>query len=574
MLKEINYSISFKSPSSHYCEVSIHLKNNSSDVLFFSMPVWTPGSYMIRDFAGKVQDVLSKDSKGKKLFAEKISKNTWRVDTLSSKMLTFSYRVYCNELTVRTSEITSDHAFLNTSGVFMSVKGHEQLQCNLSIDLPKEWKQISTGLRPVGKNKYTADNYDTLIDCPIELGNQKVLEFFVRNVPHRICIAGIGNYDEKKLIHDFTKIAEAQIRFFGDKIPYEHYTYIINLVEKGGGGLEHLNSFAVLFPRLSFSDAKAYRKFLGLVSHEFFHLWNVKRIRPAALGPFDYDRENYTKSLWVAEGWTSFYDNVFLLRAGLINAEEYLEFLEHELNDVMRFTGRFHQALRESSFDTWIKFYKKDENTNNSQVSYYTKGALVATMLNVEIISATNCKRSLDDVLLQLYGDFQKDPSKGFTEERVKQIAEEVCGKNLDDFWKKYLDGTDELPIRNYLEKCGIETIDENEKVSCSLDIETKSENGKLLIAKVFEGGSAHSAGLNSGDEIISVDNYRVDAETMNRIIADKKNGDKIDVLIARKGIVKLIQIKLEKPLPKYKLKLAEKPGKKEKQFLEKWLNG
>jgi predicted metalloprotease with PDZ domain len=207
-------------------------------------------------------------------------------------------------------------------------------------------------------------------------------------------------------------------------------------------------------------------------------------------------------------------------------------------------------------------------------VSYYTKGALVATMLNVEIISATNCKRSLDDVLLQLYGDFQKDPSKGFTEERVKQIAEEVCGKNLDNFWKKYLDGTDELPIRNYLEKCGIETIDENEKVSCSLDIETKSENGKLLIAKVFEGGSAHSAGLNSGDEIISVDNYRVDAETMNRIIADKKNGDKIDVLIARKGIVKLIQIKLEKPLPKYKLKLAEKPGKKEKQFLEKWLNG
>jgi len=574
VIKEINYSVSFSDPLTHYCEVSINIKGIATEALLFSMPVWTPGSYMIRDYAGKVQNETATDNKGQCRSSEKISKNTWRVQTGGSKEINFSYRVYCNELTVRTSEVTSEHAFLNNSGVFMFVRGYENLPCRLNINLPKQWKEVSTGLEQTGKNKYRADNYDVFIDCPVEVGNQTILEFQIKKIPHKICLVGTGNYDAKKLIKDFRMIAETQIKFFNGKIPYKDYTYIVQLVEKGGGGLEHLNSFVVQFPRLNFNDAKMYRKFLGLVSHEFFHLWNVKRIRPEALGPFNYDRENYTQSLWVAEGWTSYYDNVLLRRTGLINNEEYLEFLEHEVNDIMRFSGRFHQPLRESSFDTWIKFYKKDENTNNAQVSYYTKGALVATMLNIEIMTETNCNKSLDEVMLNLYDDYTKNPRVGYTEDRVKQLCESLCGKSLDDFWRKYLDGTDELPIAEYLARCGVIMVDENASVKCSLDIESKSENGKLLIVKVFANGSAYSAGLSSGDELLAIDGYRVDTELMNKIIADKKAGEEIEVMISRKGIMRNIKVSMLKPLPKYKLTLAPDIRADQKKMFEKWILG
>ncbi|MBX7041603.1 MAG: PDZ domain-containing protein [Ignavibacteria bacterium] len=569
----INYRISFSDAIDHYCDVIIEVNCVPDEPVFFSMPVWTPGSYLVRDYAGKIHNV-SASSSGVSKRIEKISKNTWRVEPGNSDSITFAYRVYCNELTVRTSEVNESHAFLNSSGVFMFVRGRQHLPCALSVELPKSWHKISTGLEKAGSNRFSAANYDEFIDCPLEIGNHNVLEFNIRNIPHRICITGTGNYDSGQLVSDFRKIAETQIRFFGNTIPYKHYTYIVHLVEKGGGGLEHLNSFVVQFPRLNFTDAKAYRKFLGLVSHEYFHLWNVKRIRPVALGPFDYDKENYTQSLWIAEGWTSYYDNVFLVRAGLISPEEYLEMLGHEYNDIMRFTGRFRQALRESSFDTWIKFYKKDENSNNTQISYYTKGALVAALLNIEIMTSTDCRKSLDDVMKQLYKDYLENPAVGYTEDRVKEIAESVCGKNLNAFWKKYLDGTDEIPIRQYLSKCGIAVKDVNEHASCSLDAETKSENGRLLITKLFEGGSGYSAGLSSGDEIIAIDGYRVDEELMKKILSGKKKGDEINVLTARKGMTKLIKVILKAPLPKFSLSLKPALSPKESKLLDKWLRG
>ncbi len=574
MSEKVRYKISFDEPLSHYCDVSVKLKCGPEGAVRFSMPAWTPGSYMVRDYSGKVHGVSAKGSQGNELVVEKTTKNTWTVYGFQSTEIELSYRVYCNELTVRTSEINAGHAFLNTSGIFMFAEGLEHLPCILEIKLPRIWKRISTGLDPAGKNTFKAENYDTLIDCPVLIGNQEVLEFKVNNIPHRICISGEGNYDPKKLISDFTKIVQTQVNFFRGEIPYRHYTFLVLLVDKGGGGLEHLNSFAVVFPRLNFTDNTAYRKFLGLVSHEFFHLWNVKRIRPLALGPFDYHKENYTKSLWIAEGWTSYYDNVFLVRAGLITPAEYLEMFEHELNDVMRYQGRFRQGLRESSFDTWVKFYKKDENTNNTQVSYYTKGALAAALLNVEIMRSTNCRHSLDDVLLKLYDDFLRDPSTGYTEDRVKEIAEFYCGKKLDLFWKNVIDGTSELPVFKMLSDCGVKTIDENENSPCSLDLETKSENGRLIVAKVFEGGSSYGSGLSANDELIAVDGYRIDAELLNKFLRGKKRGDKINVLIARKGIISLIQVELKKPLPKYKLQPDSKPGKRQKAFFVKWLYG
>lgn len=572
-MKEINYSISFDKPFTHYCEVEISLNKIEEDSVIFSMPVWTPGSYMVREYAKNVDRVTAEGSGGKGLSIEKINKNSWKVDSSGQSSICLRYRVYCNEHTVRTSEINSDHAFLSNAGIFMFVRGHEDKRCVLKIDLPTEWKNISTGMEKVSKNVYTAENYDVFIDSPFEIGNQNVLEFEIRGIKHYICLSGRGNYNEEKLIKDFKTIAEEEIKLLGGNIPYKSYTYIIHLVEKGGGGLEHLNSFVVQMVRWNFNDAKLYRKFLGLVSHEFFHLWNVKRIRPAALGPFDYDKENHTKSLWVAEGWTSFYDNLILRRCGLIDNKEYFEFVDVEVNDIMRFEGRFNQSLAESSFDTWIKFYRKDENFSNSQVSYYTKGALVSMMLNIEIIKSTNAEKSLDDAFRILYDDYKKDSAKGFTDERVKEVCETVCGRSLDEFWEKYINGVTELPLDSYLEICGLELINENESAECTLDIESKTDNGKFIITKVHAGGSAYESGLNAKDEIIAVSGVRADQNTVKTLLKDLSAGSVIKVLISRDGLIRDIEVKLLKVLPKFCIKESESKTEKQIKFLKKWLN-
>lgn len=571
-MNEILYSLFFEKPYTHYCEVEINLKNLNQDSVIFAMPVWTPGSYLVREFSKNVEGVTAQNSRSEKLHIEKINKNSWEVDTKEQTEVTLKYKVYCNDLTVRTSAVNSDHAFISSSGVFMYAKGFENLKCVLKIYFPQEWKKISTGLEKISENIFAAENYDIFIDSPVEIGNQEILEFEIKGVKHNICLYGRGNYKKEIILNDFKKIAEEEIKLMGGDIPYKHYTFIIHLVEKGGGGLEHLNSFVAQMNRLNFNDEMLYKKFLGLISHEFFHLWNVKRIRPVELGPFDYEKENYTKSLWVAEGWTSFYDDLILRRANILDNNEYYEFVCVQLNDIMQYKGRFSQSLAESSFDTWIKFYRKDENFNNTQISYYTKGALVAMMLNIEIIKNTGAEKSLDDALRMLYDDYKKDPSKGFTEDRVKEICETVCGKKLDNFWKKYIYGTDELPLEEYLDVCGLKLINETAHETPSLDIETKSENGKYIVQKVFKGGSGYESGLNAKDEIIAIDDVRADEGVLKKLLKDKVEGDEVTVLIGRDGIVSEIKVKLRSPAPKYKIEEMENMTESQKKFFDKWI--
>lgn len=573
-MNEINYSVFFENPHTHYCEVEILLNDLTQDSVIFSMPVWTPGSYLIREFAKNVEGVRATNSKGEQLNVEKINKNSWSVETKSQSDVKLMYKVYCNELTVRTSEINANHAFLSNAGIFMRVNGFENKKCVLMINLPLEWKKVSTGLVRESEKVYSADNYDIFIDSPVEIGNQNVLEFDIKGIKHFICLAGKGNYNEEAIIKDFKTIAQEEIKLLGGEIPYNDYTYIIHLVEKGGGGLEHLNSFVGQMARWSFTDEKLYKKFLGLVSHEFFHLWNVKRIRPIALGPFNYDTENYTKGLWVAEGWTSFYDNLILRRCDILNNKEYFEFLDVEVNDIMRFEGRFNQSLEESSYDTWIKFYRKDENYNNAQVSYYTKGALVTLMLNLELIKSTGAKHSLDEALRMLYEDYKRDNSRGYTDDRVREVCEMVSGKNLDEFWEKYIKGTDELPLEDYLVYAGLKLINENDTLPASLDIEFKIDNGKIIITKVYKGGTAYEAGLNFNDELISVEGVRIDGEVIITFMKNYKAGDELNFIINRQGLIENIKVKLQKPLPKYKIVELEEKTDEQKEIFEKWISG
>ena len=545
----------------------------NKEFVIFSMPVWTPGSYLVREFARNVEQVKAYRISGDQLSVVKINKNSWKVNTDNQKELVLKYRIYCNEISVRTCEINTDHAFLIGAGVFMYVKGLEDSKCFLEIDFPEDWKRISTGLAKVSENYYTAENYDEFIDCPLEIGNQKVIEFSVRDISHYICIFGEGNYVEEVIVRDIKRIVEEQIKFFGE-ILYKEYTFLIRLVDKGVGGLEHANSVAIHFERWGFSDKEMYKKFLSLVSHECFHLWNCKRIKPAEFCPYNYENEIYTKSLWVVEGWTSYFDILFLKRAGLFSKEDYFSSLAKRVNDVLKYQGRLFQTLEDSSFDTWIKFYRKDENFNNAQISYYTKGALVALMLNLEIIKSTNANYSLDVVIKDLYEDYKRDVRKGFTAEQVKDICERISGNNLDEFWKKYVNGTDELPLVEYLESAGLKMENSNADNHVSLDIETIVENGKLILTKVFAGGSAYESGLNANDEIVSLNNQKVVKENLENRLQDFCIGDVIEVAIFRDGSLKNVNVNLLPPLPNYKITETEEKNDSQIMVLTKWLEG
>lgn len=537
------------------------------------MPVWTPGSYLVREFARNVEQVQAFGTNGDQLSIVKINKNSWKVNADSQKELVLKYKVYCNEISVRTCEINTDHAFLVGAGIFMYVKGLEDTKWFLEIALPEDWKRISTGLTKISENYYAAENYDELIDCPLEIGNHKVIEFSVRGVSHNVCIFGEGNYKEEVIIRDIKKIVEEQIKFFGG-IPYNEYTFLIRLVDKGAGGLEHANSFAIHFERGGFSDKELYKKFLSLVSHEFFHLWNCKRIRPDEFCPYNYDTEIYTKSLWVVEGWTSYYDVLFVKRVGLFSKEDYFISLAKKVNDIQKYQGRLFQSLGDSSFDTWIKFYRKDENFNNAQISYYTKGALVALMLNLEIIKNTNANYSLDDVIKELYENYKRDVNKGFTAEQIKEICERISGKSFDVFWGKHVDGSDELPVEEYLESAGVKIKNTNAENHTSLDIETIVENGKFIITKVFAGGSAYESGLNVNDEIVSINGQKVVQENIENKLKDFCVGDAIEITVFRDSSLKNVNVNLLPPLPNYKIIELKEKNDSQKVIFDKWLDG
>jgi len=412
------------------------------------------------------------------------------------------------------------------------------------------------------KNTFRAENFDVLYDSPFEVSNFKTLIFNVKGIPHRIVIDGEGNYDPERMRRDVQKIVETSVEVMGGEIPYRDYTFILHLRANAGGGLEHLNSTALGYPRFGFairsgdratsasptatgSPERDYRGFLSLVSHEFFHLWNVKRIRPDALGPFDYTQENYTKLLWVAEGITDYYSDLLLRRGGLITENEFLTATARSIQMLQDTPGRMEQTVEESSFDTWIKFYRPDENTINSQVSYYDKGAILGLLLDLEIRKRSNNAKSLDDVLRYLYAEFFKK-NRNYGPEDFQKASELMAGSSLDDFFKRFVRGTDELDYNAALEAAGLR-LETNpagvERVYFGADVRQDSE--RLMITRVYAGSPAYEQGLNTGDQIVALDNMRVTKDFFDRRMAEKKPGDLINLTIFRFDDLSTLLIKL-----------------------------
>jgi predicted metalloprotease with PDZ domain len=580
----LRYVLRFSEPASHLVDVTLAVPGElAGPELELWMPVWTPGSYLIREYARHVQELEVRDAAGRALDWTKTGKNRWRVtgagngpgSGAGSGPVTVTYRVYGREMSVRTNWIEDGFALLNGAATFLTVRGAETRPHAVEVEVPGHWAGAWTGMdaqtpaadapspaadapppTPEAPSRFAfvAPDLDTLIDSPILAGSPAVHDFTVDGVPVALVNEGeSGLWDGAKAAADAKAIVEAYRAMYG-ALPFDRYLFL-NLITEARGGLEHKTSSVLMTSRYAFRQRSAYVNWLGLVSHEFFHVWNVKRSRPVALGPFDYEAEVYSRELWVAEGVTAYYTDLVPARAGLTTESEYLEALSGLIAVLQTTPGRSRQSLEEAGFDAWIKLYRRDENTVNTTVSYYTKGAVVAWLLDAEIRAATDDAKSLDDLMRLLFERYSGE--RGFTGPQVQEAAEAIAGRSLDAFFAAAVRGRGELNYTPALEYWGLrfrEAKPENGP-GAWIGIDTTARDGKLLVAGVRDGGPARAAGLNVDDEILAVGGFRVDPGTFPARLDLYKPDEHVEFLIARRDAVRIVPVTLaESPAGAWKL--------------------
>lgn len=570
---EISYNVSMPEPWTHLLYVEMRLKWQAMPARTeLKMPVWTPGSYLIREYARHVQNFAVTDAAGRDLQWEKINKNTWQVNTAGAKEIVANYRVYANELTVRTNELNDEHAFWNNGALLLFPKGQLSAPSTVSVTPYGNWK-VATGLPAVSgrPNTFRAPNFDILYDSPFEVSDFKEIAFTVHGKPHRIVVTGEGNYDLNRIAVDTAKIADEGVKIFGE-LPPDDYLIIINL--RGGGGLEHLNSTALQWNRFGFQPEARYIAFLNLVAHEYFHLWNVKRIRPDALGPFDYENENYTKLLWVAEGATAYYENVLLRRAGLITDEQFLSSKAGMIERLQARPGRFETSLEEASMDAWIKYYRQDENSVNNQISYYDKGEIVNMMLDMRIRAASNGERSLDDAMRYLWNEFYKK-NRNYSPADYQKAAELAAGTSLDDFFSKYVRGEAEIDYNAIVAPFGLTLVESQPgRDRAYIGANISESDGRLVIRSVPANTPAYKQGLNANDQIVAIDGFRASTAFLESYLRGKEPGDKVRLSLFRRDELRDVEITLGGNMNKdYRFAAVASPTAAQRELYRGYLN-
>ncbi|MBW4563229.1 MAG: M61 family metallopeptidase [Mojavia pulchra JT2-VF2] len=570
-LPTIHYLVTMPQPETHLFEVTLHLIGYPLPILDLKFPVWTPGSYLVREYAKNLQDFAA-FADDKPLPWWKISKNHWQIETSGISELTISYRIFANELSVRTNHLDATHGYFNGAALFFRVPGWEKQPIRVTIVPPRSEWQITTALSPdAGQaNTFCAADFDTLVDSPFEIGNHQLYKFEVLGKPHELAIWGEGNFQPHEIISDIEKIIQVEAQLF-DGLPYERYVFLLHLFNQAYGGLEHKNCCSLIYQRFGFRAQDKYDRFIQLVAHEFFHLWNVKRIRPKALEVFDYDQENYTPSLWFCEGTTSYYDLLIPLRAGIYDAKSYLNHLSKEITRFLTTPGRKVQPLSESSFDAWIKLYRSDANSGNSQISYYLKGALVSLLLDLLIRAQHNNRRSLDDVMRKMWQQFGQ-AEIGYTSEQLQAVIESIAGRDLSDFFKSYIDGTEELPLNEYLAPFGLQLATEQEEEPY-LGVKVNTENGKEMIKFVEAGSPAQLAGIDPGDELLAINGIKVTATGLSDRLKDYQPKDTIQVTVFHQDLLRSLTVTLANPRPiRYQVIAVNNPDSVQQKNLAGWL--
>lgn len=570
-LPTIHYLVAMPQPETHLFEVTLQLVNYPSPILDLKMPVWSPGSYLVREYAKNLQDFAA-FAENEALNWRKISKNHWQVETKGVSELTVRYRIFANELTVRTNHLDSTHGYFNGGALFFRLPGWEEQPIGVTIVPPyPEWK-VTTPL-PQDKDKvnsFLAADFDTLVDSPFEIGSHQLYDFEVLGKPHELAIWGPGNYQVQEIISDIQKIIEVEAQMFGG-LPYDRYVFLLHLLNQAYGGLEHKNCCSLIYQRFGFRTQEKYDRFIQLVAHEFFHLWNVKRIRPKALEVFDYDQENYTPSLWFCEGTTSYYDLLIPLWAGLYDVKSYLNHLSKEITRFLTTPGRKVQPLSESSFDAWIKLYRPDANSSNSQMSYYLKGAMVSLLLDLLIRQRSGNQKSLDDVMRQMWQEFGI-AEIGYTPEQLQAVIESVAQIDLSDFFQRYIDGTEDLPFNDYLKPFGLQLIGEQDEEPL-LGVKVNTENGREIVKFVETDSPAQLGGIDFGDDLLAIDGIKITASGLSDRLKDYQPNDTIEVTVFHQDILRTLTVTLGNPRPtRYQVIPVQNAEASQQQNLAAWL--
>jgi predicted metalloprotease with PDZ domain len=625
----IRYRIRTLRPAAHLFELSCTVPAADPAGQVFRLPAWIPGSYMIREFARNIVS-LRAEANGVAVAVEKFDKHSWRLGALPpGTAVTLHYEVYAWDLSVRAAHLDATHGFFNGSSVFLAVEGRTQDPCLVEIVRPqgeafRDWRVVTAlplakgepgAAQPYGFGLYRAGDYDELIDHPVEMGHFTLAGFEAGGVHHDIALTGRHDCDTARLCADLQRVCQWQIDLFGAPPPMNYYAFLTLVVGEGYGGLEHRASTALIATRTDLpwagmqGMAEGYKSFLGLCSHEYFHTWNIKRIKPAAFTPYDLTVENYTRLLWAFEGFTSYYDDLALVRAGVIGCADYLGLLAKNITAVLRTPGRLRQSVAESSFDAWIKYYRQDENAPNAVVSYYTKGALIALALDLQLRAASDGRRSLDDVMRRLWQRHGLS-GEGVAEDGLYAIVAEVgaelgetelgeaeagsteqgaaegarapqssgrarahpLGARLARWLRTAVEGTGDLALERLLKPFGVVCRVEAGNTP-ALGVKFVAGSSEARLAHVFDGGAAQAAGLSAGDVLIAVDGLRVTASSVDGLLARCRPGETLEIHAFRRDELMRFEVELAPPAAdSVKLELAPRATAAALKLRQGWL--
>lgn len=568
---EVEYTVSLDRAKSQLVDLTARFPNAEGGPLDVRLPTWRPGKYLILDPSGTIVQLRAVDAQGRVLPSRKVDKATWRVEPFEAGDVIVEYTIYANSLGDRTRHADDTHAFLSGSSVFVYTDEHRDLPLRVRIDTPDDWR-VATGLAedPTTAEAWLAPDYDVLVDSPFEIGIHELIGFSIDGTPHDIVIWGQAEPDAERLAADFAAITRVQRDIFegeGGKLPYQRYVFIINSQPGLGGGTEHLNSTIMHARPQTFTSESAYESFLGLVSHEMFHTWNVKRLRPAGLTPYDYQRENYTDLLWVAEGTTSYYDDLTLVRAGLLEADGYLARMSRTISRERRRPGYDVQSLADSSYDAWIKFNRSTPNDLNTTVSFYSKGALVSLMLDLEIRRVTQNEVSLDDVLRTLYQRYSL-ASGGFTTDDLLGVIEELSGTSFGPFFAAYVFGTAPLDLESAFRVAGIEVVEGERPEGAYLGVSMSGDRVRTVRAD----GPAFDAGVQVDDELRTVNGEELEG-SLDDLLEETRPGTRLTLGLSRRGEPREISVRTaQAPVERWTLERAEDPTPLQRAVYESWL--
>ncbi len=581
----IRYELRFDKPNTHLLDITIHTAGLQGPAAEFAMPAWAPGAYEIADYAKMVQEFRATGSDGQPLHWHKTDKQTWRVELAGARAVTVGYKLYGNTLRNNWVQYNDEHAFLSGPAAWMYLVGSKQRPVELTIDVPSGWK-TATGMHRSGENTFSAQDYDWFIDSPLEISAYAEQSFTHAGTTYRVIVHDIlGKQDFSRATRDTQKIVEALVPLFdadqpGRPAPFDEYWFLFHIWPGSTGGLEHLNSTQINYSSAWDSDAPAgrygtsYGLKLFVISHEFFHVWNVKRLRPRELGPFDYSREVYTPSLWIAEGITSYYGQLALVWAGLLSPQDYLDSIADLISEFESTPGRRERSIEDTSWDTWFDSRTPgDTNLDNTYYSYYDGGQVLGHLLDFAIRQHTGNRKSLDDWMRLLYQRHAL-PKPGFTPEEAVGAASEVAGTGMSDFFRRYASGKEPLPYEEFFAYAGIavekQTVADRPWMGVSFG---RDERNAAVVANVLPGSPAEQAGLDREDRIMELDGKDVSWEELLQRLRARRPGDRIELTVRRLGKTTKIAVTLgSNPAVQYTLKPMKNPTDLQRRIYMSWM--